>query len=477
MSKVFRLTIELPKGISRNSINIGEDKDCDITLSISEMFLHMLSCEERELAYLVNSLFVYESLLMDDKNSFYRKRIVTTLNGTEPIEIVMCLSENVELQPLEDLVKYTLAFCLNVFPEVRISRGTGSIKNERPTRDITRRIDSVFLFSGGLDSLAGVANIVNLNCRSKGIFVSHGSSQLTSLLENSLIPFLANMKVPIFHVSVSRGSNQVQQLRGLLYFILGGLFAKVNGTNKLIVSEVGPTMYQPIYDILDEVTLTTHPTVVYLAKEFFSVVLGFDLDMRLQFSNLTKSEALAQLSKEDSMTRVMKNTNSCRNTMFAKHKKTTHCGKCLGCIIRRIAMILNGFEQPIEGYYASDVFVKNVGEYGNGRDQKLRIKQSSLDNLLMVLTFSKNLLINNLDEMILEKIEEFDMMKLFRRFSLEVMSVLHILYGPNGVGRNDYIRKFYEECSKIGISSEEIVKTRRLEIIQRKYKPLSISEN
>lgn len=325
--------------------------------------------------------------------------------------------------------------------------------------------------------MAGVANIVNLGCKSEGIFVSHGSSQLTSLLEKSLIPFLKTMNVPTFHVSVSRGSKGVQQLRGLLYFILGGLFAKANGTNKLIVSEVGPTMYQPIYDILDEVTLTTHPTIVYLAKRLFSVAFGFELDVRLQFSNLTKSEALAQVSKEGNVARVLKNTNSCRDTRFINNPETTHCGECLGCIIRRIAMILNGFEQPIEGYYAWDVLVKDVGEYGDGRGHKTRIKLSSLDNLLMILAFSKNLLTNNMDEMILAKIEDFDVMELFRRFSLEVMSVLHILYGPNGVGRNVYIRRFYEECFKIGIISEEIVKKRQLEIIQRKYKPLTILEN
>jgi hypothetical protein len=57
------------------------------------------------------------------------------------------------------------------------------------------------------------------------------------------------------------------------------------------------------------------------------------------------------------------------------------------------------------------------------------------------------------------------------------MSVLHILYGPDGVGRNAYLKKFYEECFKIGIINEEIAKTRRLEIIQKKYKPLSIANN
>ena len=401
---MFRFTIELHDGSRRNSISIGDCEDCNIILSINQGFLEMLSIEEKALVYLVNSLFVYEGLLKDIKSSFYWERTEAILDGTEPIEIVMCLSENTELQRLEDLVKYTFAFCLNVFPDVRISRKTWSGKTVEPIRNITGAIDSVFLFSGGLDSIAGVANIVSQNCKSKGIFISHGSGQLTSLLEKHLIPFLKNMEVPIYHVSVTRGSNGVQQLRGLLYFIIGGLFAKENGTNKLIVSEVGPTMYQPIYDILDEVTLTTHPTVVYLAKEFFSVFFGFRLDVRLQFSNLTKSEALAQVPMNSSLTKVLKSTNSCRNTMFVNHPETTHCGECLGCIIRRIAMILNGFEQPNERYYTWDILVKNVGEYGDGRGRKTRIEPSSLDNLLMILTFSKNFLTNNLDEMILAKI-------------------------------------------------------------------------
>ena len=474
---MFRLSIELPEGSRRNSISIGNGEDCDIILSISQEFSEMLSNEEKALAYLVNSLFVYEGLLKDNKSSFYWERTKTILHGTEPIEIVMCLSENTELQRLQDLVKYTLAFSLNVFPDVRISRETGSGQTVDTMHNVIGVIDSVFLFSGGLDSIAGVANIISQGCKSKGIFVSHGSGQLTSLLEKRLIPFLKNMEVPICHVSVSRGSKGVQQLRGLLYFILGGLFARENGTNKLIVSEVVPTMYQPIYDILDEVTLTTHPTVIYLAKELFSVSFGFKLDVRLQFSNLTKSEALAQVPMESNLTKVLKSTNSCRNTMFVNHPETTHCGECLGCIIRRIAMILNGFEQPIERYYAWDILVKNVGEYGDGRGRKTKIERASLDNLLMILAFSKNLLTNNLDEMILAKIKDFDTSELFRRFSLEVMSVLHILYGPNGVGRNAYLKKFYEECFKIGIINEAVMQMRRREIIQKKYKPLPIANN
>jgi len=479
--KMFRLTIEASK---KSRITIGTDNKANIQLELDEKFRERLSETESDLAYLILSLFVYESLLKDGKKGHYYKKTKVEINGTEPIRIELSSVAENKYSSVSGLVKYTLLFTLGVSPQVSVVRPEfepqGFHKEKVPgNANVGEKVDAVFLFSGGLDSLDGLSYLEDSKIKACGLFVSHGSAPLKSLVSDQLIPRIKNHSYKVTVVNVSKGSKGVQQLRGLVYFILGGLYAKVNGAHTLIVSEVGPTMYQPIYEILDEVTLTTHPVMVNLAKHFFLEMLNFELDIVLPFTDLTKAEALALIMDKKEYKEVAKSTNSCRNTRFAAAKKApTHCGHCLGCIVRRISMIVTKIENNIEDYYSSDVLVKDIGD-PDGRRPNTKISLNSMNDLLMLMNFSKEILLGKTNQIGYAKIRDYNAEELFRRFSLDVMSVLSILYGdedekPEGKGKNRYLKELYKEYKSLGIIDKALADKRAEEIKEKKYKPKSI---
>jgi len=478
---MFRLTIEASK---ESKIIIGTDNKANIQLILKGELREHLSETDLDLAYLILSLFVYESLLKDGTKGHYYKKAKTEIHGTEPINIEFSSIGEDKYQVVSDLVKYTLSFALDVFPEVSVVRSerepSDSVKeNDSSNDNAGEKVDAVFLFSGGLDSLIGLSYIEDSKIKARGLFVSHGYGPLKSLVSDQLMPFVNKHSYRVTVVNVSKGSKGVQQLRGLVYFVLGGLYAKVNGAHTLIVSEVGPTRYQPIYEILDEVTLTTHPVMVNLAKHFFLEMLNFELDIVLPFTDLTKAEALALITDKKEYKEIAKMTNSCRNTSFAAAKKApTHCGHCLGCIVRRISMIVTKIENNIEDYYSSDVLVKDIGD-PDGRRPNTKISLNSMNDLLMLMNFSKEILLGKTNQIGYAKIRDYNKEELFRRFSLDVMSVLSILYGdedekPEGKGKNRYLKELYKEYKSLGIIDKALADKRAEEIKEKKYKPKSV---
>ena len=478
---MFRLTIEASK---ESKIIIGTDNKANIQLILKGELREHLSETDLDLAYLILSLFVYESLLKDGTKGHYYKKAKTEIHGTEPINIEFSSIGEDKYQVVSDLVKYTLSFALDVFPEVSVVRSerepSDSVKeNDSSNDNAGEKVDAVFLFSGGLDSLIGLSYIEDSKIKARGLFVSHGYGPLKSLVSDQLMPFVNKHSYRVTVVNVSKGSKGVQQLRGLVYFVLGGLYAKVNGAHTLIVSEVGPTRYQPIYEILDEVTLTTHPVMVNLAKHFFLEMLNFELDIVLPFTDLTKAEALALITDKKEYKEIAKMTNSCRNTSFAAAKKApTHCGHCLGCIVRRISMIVTKIENNIEDYYSSDVLVKDIGD-PDGRRPNTKISLNSMNDLLMLMNFSKEILLGKTNQIGYAKIRDYNKEELFRRFSLDVMSVLSILYEhedeePEGKGKNRYLKELYKEYKSLGIIDKALADKRAEEIKEKKYKPKSV---
>jgi len=477
---MFRLTIEASK---ESKIIIGTDNKANIQLILKGELREHLSETDLDLAYLILSLFVYESLLKDGTKGHYYKKAKTEIHGTEPINIEFSSIGEDKYQVVSDLVKYTLSFALDVFPEVSVVRSerepSDSVKeNDSSNDNAGEKVDAVFLFSGGLDSLIGLSYIEDSKIKARGLFVSHGYGPLKSLVSDQLMPFVNKHSYRVTVVNVSKGSKGVQQLRGLVYFVLGGLYAKVNGAHTLIVSEVGPTRYQPIYEILDEVTLTTHPVMVNLAKHFFLEMLNFELDIVLPFTDLTKAEALALITDKKEYKEIAKMTNSCRNTSFAAAKKApTHCGHCLGCIVRRISMIVTKIENNIEDYYSSDVLVKDIGD-PDGRRPNTKISLNSMNDLLMLMNFSKEILLGKTNQIGYAKIRDYNKEELFRRFSLDVMSVLSILYDedeePEGKGKNRYLKELYKEYKSLGIIDKALADKRAEEIKEKKYKPKSV---
>lgn len=269
--------------------------------------------------------------------------------------------------------------------------------------------DAVILFSGGLDSYAGM-RISELNFKKlQGVFVAHNDQVRIIQIVNRIKPEVKSVIRTIY--APPMGSSGYSQLRGFLYILSGAVYLNLSKTNKIIVTECGPTMYQTLFSPYDSITYTTHPYVLTAAKECLQVLLGYEPQIIIPFENLTKAEIVAESGIED-----FERLHSCISQRFGDHD-----GTCFGCVIRRLACIVNGVKDV---KYNQDIFKDEVNQ----------------DNLLNLLQYSEDI-INSYDRMPSfqkEKIEEFNKYDLFRRFALDNLAGLMM-----GVSEKHYLYKKY----------------------------------
>src|SRR5438034_9532709 len=96
------------------------------------------------------------------------------------------------------------------------------------------------------------------------------------------------------------------------------------GSEAIVVTECGPTMYQPRFSPLDSITMTTHPFVVRTAAKTASLLLQRDLKIITPFEDLTKAEVIVISPEQDGL----KYTHSCISQPSGTHHSTAY-----GCVI------------------------------------------------------------------------------------------------------------------------------------------------
>jgi hypothetical protein len=317
---------------------------------------------------------------------------------------------------------------------------------------------SVTLFSGGVDSLCGMLSVPEALTPTRGIFVSHAN--MRRVVEKKIAPALEGLIVHT--VSIQRNKTDVQQLRGFVYLCFGAILAKLTGANSIVISETGPTMYQPQYLPTDLVTVTTNPFLVELTKSLLERVLECKLQIFEPFENMTKAETMANCPQKQ----LIKLTNSCITSMFS-NQSYPNCGQCLGCVIRRLSAIV---AQVDDSQYAYDVAVMNVGE----RIRAVRTPSQSIvtahhnSNLLMLLRFAKDMITGCLPDYTVSVIQEYKKEDLFRRFALDIFAAASLLTSQT---RNAYLKKFYSESLRRSIVSKSQLEDRIAEVRECKYRP------
>jgi 7-cyano-7-deazaguanine synthase in queuosine biosynthesis len=297
---------------------------------------------------------------------------------------------------LHELIVFTLVEDVDVeFKELRWEGG-----EQLDLLDI-RQVENVCLFSGGVDSYAGLLLSHQALGSVEGVFCAHADqARIIHILADLQRRVMDPLGIRISKVSVpSIGARGYAQLRGFLYLLSAGAFADKRGARRIIVTECGPTMYQPRFSPLDSITMTTHPFVVRKAQEVTSLLLGRDVQVIIPFENLTKAEVVAICPSKEGL----KYTHSCITQRFG-----THDGTCYGCVIRRLATIAAGVE---------DVkYNKNPIGDPNAR----------AGNLYSLLNFCAQILTqyNRMEEFEIGMIEAYHKKDLFRRFALDNFSAI-----------------------------------------------------
>jgi hypothetical protein len=313
---------------------------------------------------------------------------------------------------LKDLVRFTLVEEV----DFEFHRGAPPPMHEMRTEIDLAPTHQVCLFSGGVDSYVGLSlarqKFENVNA----VFCAHQDQSKINHIVNHLYKSVFRDSPPLRLLSVPAvGKHGYAQLRGFLYFVAAASWMQLLRASTLIITECGPTMYQPKFGPLDRVTLTTHPYVVSTSKYVIEALLGRKIRILTPFENLTKAEVMTLLRGSDQFAM----THSCISQRFGGHD-----GTCYGCVVRRLAALAAGI---------ADV------QY---RKNPLQDENANRGNLLALLRFNLDFLADwrSMQEYEVGEIYLYGKMDLFRRFALDNFAAIHRLVAAREPVAEDVLR-------------------------------------
>jgi hypothetical protein len=225
--------------------------------------------------------------------------------------------------------------------------------------------DVVMLFSGGLDSTAGLVEQL-LGKGSRVAFVTHRSAKLLAGRQGELVDRIRQWspRRSLFHVPiwVTKGEQEPiefsQRTRSLLFAVLGTFVAQMFGRQEILFFENGITSFNlPIAEHVlgTRASRTTHPLVFRSLERVFSTLLETPIQISNPYLWKTKKDIVGILTQLAGA-KLIAETVSCANVRQLP-MTNKQCGVCVQCIERRFAIMACGLgnEDPAEGY-AHDLF-------------------------------------------------------------------------------------------------------------------------
>jgi len=217
----------------------------------------------------------------------------------------------------------------------------------------------VSLFSGGLDSYIGAADLL---CRGESpLFVSHYLSHTSSnqkvCLENLKARF-PNASAEFFRARIGFRSDMIPSLandpgyegertersRSFLFFGLAALAASsLNKAVPVYLPENGLIALNVPLDRLRVGALSTRTTHPFFVARFNEVVsmLGIRANFVNPYRFKTKGEMARECADAEFISQTAKDTISCSSPGKGRYKGEPpgHCGHCMPCLIRRAALL------------------------------------------------------------------------------------------------------------------------------------------
>ncbi|MCB9848768.1 MAG: hypothetical protein H6814_10185 [Phycisphaeraceae bacterium] len=236
-------------------------------------------------------------------------------------------------------------------------------------------LDSVILFSGGIDSLGGVIERV-VQDGERAVLVSHESTtKLRSRIRalRSMIDSAAEKNKPEYVTVIVNKEDlaekdYTQRSRSFLYAALATAVARMAGLDTIQFFENGVvSLNLPLSAqiIGSRATRTTHPKVLDGMRKLFSLINESEFLVTNDFIWKTKSDVVEGIVRAGHGAMVPYST-SCTH-VWQMSKSHPHCGICSQCIDRRFAVLAGGaggFEQSSQ--YGVDLL---VGERGKGENR------------------------------------------------------------------------------------------------------------
>lgn len=230
---------------------------------------------------------------------------------------------------------------------------------------------SVMLFSGGLDSLAGVVHRLAVTDE-KLCLVSHQTQTGTVHTQNRLVEAL-QIRYPSrihhyrFRSNLTRFVRRVeetQRSRALLYTSIAYAISQVYGSDRFLVYENGVTSInfarrQNLSNA--RASRTTHPQAINRLECLFSLIREQPIQIEVPFLWKTKTDVM-ELLKKSAHSNLITSSVSCSKT-YKNLGPATHCGGCSQCIDRRFAAYGARIDDVDEaGIYSTDVITCEISD-------------------------------------------------------------------------------------------------------------------
>jgi len=232
------------------------------------------------------------------------------------------------------------------------------------------KASEIILFSGGLDSLAGIIEQLHSKLNNKLLLISHNANKIVTHTQNKIVQHLQehyeNRVIAYGFKCHNRNSlidskEETQRTRMFLFASIAFAICNYTGKHSFYVYENGITsinLPSQIDVINSRASRTTHPKTLGLMQKLFKY---FDNDFIINspYYNMTKEDILRVFSINDEKD-LISSAVSCSSTRNIP-KAFSHCGCCSQCIDRRFASYAAGLEM-YDAEYEDDFIIKNPND-------------------------------------------------------------------------------------------------------------------
>jgi 7-cyano-7-deazaguanine synthase in queuosine biosynthesis len=214
-----------------------------------------------------------------------------------------------------------------------------------------------------------------------------------------------------------------QRTRSFLFLTLAGIFAHRRGNRDIIfIAENGQlAIHLPFTGarISSFSTHTAHPEVINGMSEVLSSLLSYEIKVINPFVYLTKAEVIRDLLQNHMS--AAKLAVSCWKASRVVGERN-HCGECIPCLIRRIAVESNGvhFDE-----YARDIFSEDIASLKPDDEGKHNI--TDLGDFINIFEkrVSKSEILDKHIDLINPFIDVDKAINMYRKFAKEARSVFN----------------------------------------------------
>lgn len=330
------------------------------------------------------------------------------------------------LQPLAGAIEDVLRFLSNDSWRIELRQHDGSTET---FAEGERQEGQVLLFSGGLDSLAAA-----IEFRDPGplALISHITrGRQTRNIQERLVGMLNELGTALAHYQLFVSSRDIagfdhdiegsQRTRSFMFLILAALVARRLGRRDLLmIAENGQlAIHLPLNTarIGAFSTHTAHPDFLDSMQTIISTALAGAYRISNPYVSLTKAEVVERVWT--AMRDAVPVTSSCWRSARLP-EGATHCGECIPCMIRRVAIETYG-DDPTP--YGRDSFAENFSAMEAG-DEARR-------NLADLCEFSRKFetmndadLIDEWPELYSANIDQLSTISMYRRAAQQTRAVL-----------------------------------------------------